>query len=546
MSDMTIHRKLSGLFYGIELMPFTISDVEKHKKGLSDSQKRQWVEIANSVLNKCISDGGTESSCDGSAIRQANGAVNNNMEFIIQSSQLKSYSIRDEVHQDKDFLVVPVVMLVEGVHKSVNGGSVLHLLEEFSRLPEAWNGVPVTVNHPQNEDGIYISANTPEIIENQTIGIIYNTHIEDGKLKAEAWIEKIKTEISFPGLANTLLSGIPLEVSTGAFIDYQKTQGQNNGESYESIARGYIPNHLALLPNGKGACSWADGCGIRVHKEGGDELKKETKEAMKSLVKEGFSVIQCNELGFRETSSKIQSKLDAMDTDVKFHNLQEVFEDEFVFSMFTQTEENLFKRGYTVNADETIEFIGEPIPVTRKVEFVELNNNESEVNAMSKEKSKSCCPGKVHLLVSSGRFTEKSKVWLDELNESALDELLSDKEKLQVNRADALEVLKEDLSSPEKLVVILSGDAKTIVEHGLALNQEERKKLVDHITANAATEGGLSVEELNAKDTDELEKLAAMVKASSDFTGINSGNQNLKVGQEMLLPVSRPNPQKTQ
>lgn len=30
-------------------MPWTTKDVDRHKKGLTDKQKRQWVAIANSV-----------------------------------------------------------------------------------------------------------------------------------------------------------------------------------------------------------------------------------------------------------------------------------------------------------------------------------------------------------------------------------------------------------------------------------------------------------------------------------------------------------------
>ena len=59
-------------------MPFTVGDVEGHIKGLDDSQKRVWVNVANSVLTRCVKAGGTESSCDGSAIRQANAVAKRN------------------------------------------------------------------------------------------------------------------------------------------------------------------------------------------------------------------------------------------------------------------------------------------------------------------------------------------------------------------------------------------------------------------------------------------------------------------------------------
>ncbi len=34
-------------------MPWSIEDVEKHKKGLAEADKKKWVAIANSVLKQC-------------------------------------------------------------------------------------------------------------------------------------------------------------------------------------------------------------------------------------------------------------------------------------------------------------------------------------------------------------------------------------------------------------------------------------------------------------------------------------------------------------
>jgi len=60
-------------------MPWTITDVERHKHGLTDAQKRQWVRIANSALAKCQREGGR--NCEASAIRQANGVVGHSISF---------------------------------------------------------------------------------------------------------------------------------------------------------------------------------------------------------------------------------------------------------------------------------------------------------------------------------------------------------------------------------------------------------------------------------------------------------------------------------
>lgn len=54
-------------------MPYNIEDVDKHKKGLTDDQKKKWVAIANAALAKCEKDGGKD--CEIQAITQANGAM---------------------------------------------------------------------------------------------------------------------------------------------------------------------------------------------------------------------------------------------------------------------------------------------------------------------------------------------------------------------------------------------------------------------------------------------------------------------------------------
>ena len=48
-------------------MPWTVDDVERHNKGLSDKEKRQWVHVANGAL-----EAGDD---DGTAITKANGVV---------------------------------------------------------------------------------------------------------------------------------------------------------------------------------------------------------------------------------------------------------------------------------------------------------------------------------------------------------------------------------------------------------------------------------------------------------------------------------------
>lgn len=246
-------------------MPWTADDVDKHKKGLSKKEKARWVAIANSVYDRCMSDGGKDSECAGSAIRQANGVVGHALQIHrIQADQLK---VRTEMHQGRKHLVVPVIMMVEGVHNGSHG-PLFHSAEELGRHIESWNGIPVTIFHPE-VDGENVSANQPQVIDQNTVGRIYNAYMENDRLRAEAWIDEERIGSLSPQALSYIKEGRPLEVSVGIFSDEEATAGTWHDEEYVAIARNHRPDHLALLPGGTGACSWEDGCGVRTNQEGG-------------------------------------------------------------------------------------------------------------------------------------------------------------------------------------------------------------------------------------------------------------------------------------
>ncbi len=163
-------------------------------------------------------------------------------------------------------LVVPVVALVAGV---VNGFLVEP--DELRKFADAWNGRPIPIRHPKAE-GEYVSANTPEIIERQVVGQFFNAHIAEGdKLVGQLWLDVGKCQtLGGDALAtlHRLEAGQPVEVSTAYFSDIAPVVGQHNGQSYTGIQRNLRPDHLALLPDEVGACSWQNGCGApRVNSE---------------------------------------------------------------------------------------------------------------------------------------------------------------------------------------------------------------------------------------------------------------------------------------
>lgn len=177
--------------------------------------------------------------------------------------------VRNETHEGKQYMVVPVVMMVAGAH--YNGGLVTE--EEF--LPQTWNGRPVTIGHPE-KGGQHMSANDPEMESQFTVGKLYNAKIEDGKLKAEAWIDITKcNSLGRSDVVKMLKDkSAELDVSTGYYCDSFEQNGEHNGKEYTEIHRNLKPDHLALLPDEEGACNFADGCGVRANKmQGGLAMK---------------------------------------------------------------------------------------------------------------------------------------------------------------------------------------------------------------------------------------------------------------------------------
>lgn len=173
--------------------------------------------------------------------------------------------IRHDTLNGKDHLVIPVVALVEGVYQCATcDGPELYPAEEFGEIVSVWNGRPVTINHPQ-QNGLFVSAGSPEIFENDVIGTVFNSKLEDKKLKVEAWINLEKVS-EIGEVAETLIdrveNGERVEISTGYFADVLPQSGKHEGQSYKGIQSNYRPDHLAILTEGKvGACSWKDGCG---------------------------------------------------------------------------------------------------------------------------------------------------------------------------------------------------------------------------------------------------------------------------------------------
>jgi hypothetical protein len=157
-------------------------------------------------------------------------------------------------------------------------------------VPSAWNGVPVTVGHPQARDGSSLPANDPQVLTNWSVGRIFGAVVSNGVLKAEAWLDIAKAERVYPGLVKRLERGDTMDVSTGYFCTPEQVTGNVNGKTYSEVHRNLRPEHLALLPDEQGACGWEDGCGVRSNIRGIAMKASDAVAALRSAV-EGIALV---------------------------------------------------------------------------------------------------------------------------------------------------------------------------------------------------------------------------------------------------------------
>lgn len=438
--------------------------------------------------------------------------------------------------EDKQYLVVPVVMMVEGVHHG-SGGAIYHSAEELGKSANSWQDVPVTISHPLVGDS-YVSVNTDGIAEQYQVGFVSDPVMKNEKLTAKAYLDVQRLTAISPETLLAVQEGKTLEVSIGVFTDDEEVEGEWNGETYIKIARNHIPDHLALLPGEVGACSVKDGCGLRVNNEnkGGKENVMEVNDKLlKDLTLKGYSATLITQVeGLQERLEKVRGSLYSKDSDSAEYYIEEVFDTYAVFRLHTRVKEGdywktsnvqLLKQTYQINADGTVEWVGEPVKVVRNVEYIQVNNEKLEVMCEP-------CKERVAELIAheSTHFDETDREWLEALTEDKLDKLVP--KNMQVNVTlpsveDAVKVIQTNAKGLDDYLNVLPENVRAEVNLGLATFKERKDAVIATIQANTEKDTW-NEDELNAMSIEVLQKLEKSVKRTvePDFSlnRANGGN----------------------
>lgn len=453
--------------------------------------------------------------------------------FITQTAS--PGAIRKDKFQGKDFIVVPVVALREGVFQCATcDGPELYLAKEFAGQVESWNGRPVTFGHPER-NGQLVSAGSADVHEHDVIGIIFNAELDGDKLKVEAWLDISLIDDPDNVLTNSdeisetikrLQDGEQVEISTGYFANVRPSTGKFNGKAYQGVQTSVLPDHLAILSEGTtGACSWKDGCGAPRLNANEDACCTECDTFRDDLRSSMVKILtEHGELSDTDRRRALESVLNNTE-EFRFAWVIAVFSESFVF------EHNgaLWRQSFNIGDDGVVSLGDDMVQVRPETEFVDVKTNEE--TTMDKEQV-------VTSLIANkaSKFTDDNRDWLMSLEEEQL-ELLAPVEAAPTetptgdpgsHNAPVTDPSKEEddnaasttgtvsTSSKDEVTPISLQDyvkeapveIQEVLNQGVALQREQKAGFITGILANKRCK--FTQEELEGKGLDELKKLAEL------------------------------------
>ncbi len=460
-----------------------------------------------------------------------------------------SGAIREAKFEDRDYLVVPVVALVEGVIHPVNSEDPeLVLAEEFSKVPEGWNGEPVTWDHP-SLNGKKVSANEPLVLERMAFGQLFHTKVKKNKLATEAWLDLEKAgQLEEAGkVIARLRAAETVEVSVGVFVETEEQSGERDGKKYSGIWRNIVPDHLALLPEGTiGACDVGMGCGAPRAAEKRKEvvIVKTRLERMRVMlshpeVAQGNGVISammstCDEsfasletsaekgdlqdpskpwylrllgtiLGSQEGQSDqdLRNALNAALNAVEpgYLGIDAVFQKDglVVYAVAPEDAVILYRRGFTTKEDGAVTLADkkEEVHLVRKYEPVVAASGRGDGSitkpVKEKEMDKKKKADRIAAIVASGKtcFKAEDANFMGEFSEERLTDLEQHIEKVKVAEADAKKKEDEAKTAEADAKVVAAdakaAEAKVAAEKAAAEAKAKAKAAAEKAAADART-----------------------------------------------------------
>lgn len=354
------------------------------------------------------------------------------------------------------------------------------------------------LGHPQNSDGLFISATDPDAIHNFHGGAFNeNLRRENGVVLFDKVINVNEAKKTDRG--KELLSRIdeietndnprPIHTSVGVFLEIEplanpekQVNGPSAGQTFTGIARNMLFDHDAILLNELGAAQPHQGVGMAVNSKG-EEIEANQEDLVTIPIED------ITEMSHEELRGRLFDALNTPPLSADF--VVQVFDSRVIYGL----QDSFFSVPYTIG-NGVVTITGIPVPVEENpVPFVpKVNQNEGE--AMKQLILNALTEAKVEL---KGSETEA--------------ELFALYNKLNANQSD------------------------TSDDDGA--NDDTANKDAD-VVANALKKLGDRLEgietKLTANTNKELDRLAEIVGNSDKFKEINVESAKL-LGQEVLTKM---------
>lgn len=506
---------------------------------------------------------------------------------------------REETIDGKTYGVAPVTILAEGVHQGISAPGVaaprsLYPSAFFEALrPQlsSIDGIAVTCNHPQTESEL-VSARSAEGMR-FVVGYIANSRVENNKLKAEAYIDLDALAAISPDALEALRNGEPMNVSWGGWPETTESTGAWHNEDYDEIVSNARFDHLALLPNDRGACSWDDGCGVRAAQQAkkseeskmnpivafiagllfgaketvneaearvtalinakGSPFKEENRKALMELPEKFLRVLEAS---FDEIRTQLWGFINGLDSPEFINFLEDPYEGYFIYrserrsGMAGTSSTTLYKRSYSVDASTNkVVVADDAVEVIKKIEYVPVGSSTAN---STHHKESAVKEQLIAALIAHDRtpFTEDDRAYLTGLAECRLKVMT---EKLDKPAATPVAATTPAAApaEPKKEPTLQEYIAAAPKEIGTALQalidreKATKEAVIDKIVAMEGCP--FKKEELADKDLSELTKIAALAGVKTDPVPDFSGQQGTRPpsGTEIPpMPSSAPAPRK--
>lgn len=331
--------RLSPLFHGRRDVGNWIKSAIKHPGGLHRSLGvKQGEKIPAKKLAVAAKKGG-KVGAQARLAKTLKGFHKNQFTGVVMN--LVGAKVRYDKLEGIEYMVVPMVMITEGVHNG-SGGPLYYPDDELGKTPASWDHKPIVVYHPE-ENGQGVSACQPHVLNTRKVGVILNTVYKGGRLKAEAWLNKERLKKVDNRVLVAIEKGEMVEISTGLYTDNEYVEnGKWKDEKYDCVARNYRPDHLAILPDQVGSCSIKDGAGLLRNAH--------THSHKRNLVEKAVQTAQGNRYAYVE---------DLTDTDR---------------AIYHDKDGNLVHEGFKIDKKGLKATMrGDPQKITRKTQYVDPN-----------------------------------------------------------------------------------------------------------------------------------------------------------------------------